>query len=634
MTSTISSMYDVNSTDVRIVLTADDMVLFDETVTNPKLLSMAGYYGAVSCGESVRVEIGSVGNKINVATLVRDQENWTTQTGTAPVFEDQSLSITSGSGAYELAAYTGEKFSGKVFSFKYKQTMPDSDPEKWGGFYFNLNDATTQTWGDKGVLVVIKPEAVELQRYGDQSGILKTANGEIFRSDMVYDVTFGVYDVNSTDVRIVMTVDGSTLFDETITDSTLHGASGYFGAIACPGGIQVTLNDLSGNDDHYNKTEPLPLDGIIADTANWKDFSWAGFNTKPVFGEGTVSVTGTTDGYVLAGYAAEKYRNTEFRFKYQQTVDDAANNWGGFIYSFSGDVTNLAWNSGGVMVSFEKNKTTLYAYGDAAHSPLVTTDKYLENGTTHDISFSVCQTGAKELRVILTVDEEVWFNALYTDAKLANTAGYFCVAAVNKASATIQATGEGGVIDPPAENYTLRTVNDLLADPCGWTLADWAVLPTFGEGSITASGASNYSLGGTKATFKDTVFKFKYQQTRFADDSWAGFYLNFAPDNVYWNVGGVSIDFNQSSAVLHCFGKNKVAVLETSEPLSLENGREYEITFGVYTVDEETVKVLLTVDGTTVFEKEIKSADLVNAELHFGIISRDASATISSVPAA
>ena len=66
--------------------------------------------------------------------------------------------------------------------------------------------------------------------------------------------------VNSTDVRIFVTVDGKTLFDETITDATLRGAGGYFGAIACPGGVQVTLNDLSGNDKHYNKLTELPLD--------------------------------------------------------------------------------------------------------------------------------------------------------------------------------------------------------------------------------------------------------------------------------------------------------------------------------------------------------------------------------------
>ena len=87
-------MYALNTSDVRIVLTADDVTLFDETVTNPKLLGMQGYYGAVASGEGVHVELGSLGNKINVATLVRSEGSWKTYTGNAPEFKDGSLSIT------------------------------------------------------------------------------------------------------------------------------------------------------------------------------------------------------------------------------------------------------------------------------------------------------------------------------------------------------------------------------------------------------------------------------------------------------------------------------------------------------------------------------------------------------------
>ncbi len=101
------------------------------------------------------------------------------------------------------------------------------------------------------------------------------------------------------------------------------------GAIAPAGGVRVTLNDLSGNDKHYNNLTELPLDAMIADKANWTDFSWAHFTTKPVFGDGTVSVTSTTEGYAtLAGYSKEKYRNTEFQFKYQQRA--AANDDGNY----------------------------------------------------------------------------------------------------------------------------------------------------------------------------------------------------------------------------------------------------------------------------------------------------------------
>jgi len=626
-------MYDVNSTDVRIVMTADDVTLFDETVTNPKLLGMQGYYGAVASGEGVHVELGSLGNKINVATLVRSEGSWKTYTGNAPEFKDGSLSITSSDAGYELAAYTGEKFSGKVFNFKYKQVIPEG-ADTWGGFYFNKSDPVAMPWADKGVLVVIKPYQVELQRYGDEGGILKTVTGEFFRSDMIYDVSFGIVDVNSTDVRIFVTVDGKTLFDETITDATLHGASGYFGAIAPAGGVQVTLNDLSGNDKHYNNLTELPLDAMIADKANWTDFSWAHFTTKPVFGDGTVSVTSTTEGYAtLAGYSKEKYRNTEFQFKYQQRA--AANddgNYGLVIWTFDSNVTNLTWNSGGVMVAFEHGQTVLYAYGDAQNVPVAKSDLALEDGRTYDMTFSVCQISANQLRVVLKVDGEEWFNEVYTDSKLANTAGYFCFGSVNTASVTIEKTGKAVVPDPePEPTYDVVDVTELLADTKNWTTG-WNKALTFENGNVTADGdlSSTYSVGGYNGkTYKNTIFRFKYTRTRYADDGYDGFTLGSGPDNVYWGAGGIYVDFNKDSAVLRCIGKDKQAVFVTSEVPSLNDGQSYNIEFGIIDVNESTVKVLLKINDKTYFERELTNSDFVGEEFYFGIIAVKSKATIS-----
>lgn len=624
-------MYDVNSTDVRIVMTADDVTLFDETITSAKLHSLTGYFGASASDAGVRAELGSLGNKINVSTLVRSEDSWKTYTGNAPEFKDGSLSITSSEASYELAAFADEKFSGKVFNFKYKQVIPEG-ADTWGGFYFNKSDPVAMPWADKGVLVVIKPYQVELQRYGDEGGILKTVTGEIFRSDMIYDVSFGIVDVNSTDVRIFVTVDGKTLFDETITDATLHGAGGYFGAIACPGGVQVTLNDLSGNDKHYNKTTELPLDTLIADTANWTDFSWAGFKTAPTFGDGTVSIAGTTEtAYALAGYKKEKYRNTEFQLKYTQTTGEG-NDYGAIIWSFENSVTNLPWNSGGVMIAFENGKATLYARGDAGLIAKTTSGLTLDNGKTYDISLSVCQIAANQLRVIVKVDGAEWFNEVYTDSKLANTAGYFCFGGINTASVTIEKTGKAVVPDPePEPTYGVVDVTELLADTKNWTTG-WNKALTFENGSVTADGdlSSTYSVGGYNGkTYKNTIFRFKYTRTRYADDGYDGFTLGSGPDNVYWDAGGIYVDFNKDSAVLRCIGKDKQAVFVTSEVPSLNDGQSYNIEFGIIDVNESTVKVLLKINDKTYFEKELTSSDFVGEEFYFGIIAVKSKATIS-----
>ena len=530
-----------------------------------------------------------------------------------------------------MAAYTGEKFSGKVFNFKYKQVLPET-AGKWGGFYFNLNDPVAMPWADKGVLVVIKEKQVELQIRGDKNYESVIASGEIFRSDMIYDVSFGIVAVNSTDVRIFVTVDGKTLFDETITDATLHGAGGYFGAIACPGGVQVTLNDLSGNAKHYNKTTELPLDTLIADTANWTDFSWAGFKTAPTFGDGTVSIAGTTEtAYALAGYKKEKYRNTEFQLKYTQTTGEG-NDYGAIIWSFENSVTNLPWNSGGVMIAFENGKATLYARGDAGLIAKTTSGLTLDNGKTYDISLSVCQIAANQLRVIVKVDGAEWFNEVYTDSKLANTAGYFCFGGINTASVTIEKTGKAVVPDPePEPTYGVVDVTELLADTKNWTTG-WNKALTFENGSVTADGdlSSTYSVGGYNGkTYKNTIFRFKYTRTRYADDGYDGFTLGSGPDNVYWGAGGIYVDFNKDSAVLRCIGKDKQAVFVTSEVPSLNDGQSYNIEFGIIDVNESTVKVLLKINDKTYFEKELTSSDFVGEEFYFGIIAVKSKATIS-----
>ena len=627
-------MYDVNSTDVRIVMTADDVTLFDETITSAKLHSLSGYFGASASDAGVRAELGSLGNKINVSTLVRSEGSWKTYTGNAPEFKDGSLSITSSEASYELAAFADEKFSGKVFNFKYKQVIPEG-ADTWGGFYFNKSDPVAMPWADKGVLVVIKPYQVELQRYGDEGGILKTVTGEIFRSDMIYDVSFGIVDVNSTDVRIFVTVDGKTLFDETITDATLHGASGYFGAIAPAGGVRVTLNDLSGNDKHYNNLTELPLDAMIADKANWTDFSWAHYTPKPEFGDGTVSIASTTETkWALAGYKKQKFRNTEFQFKYRQTAaenDSKTANYGVLSWSFDSSVTNLSWNkAGGVMVTFEPDKTVLYAKGDADNGAVPKSDLTLENGKTYDMTFSFCQISANQLRVVLKVDGKEWFNEVYTDAMLANSAGYFNFGTRDNTSATIEKTGKVVVPEPdPEPGYKVVDVTDMLADTSNWTLG--YDNPTFATGSITAKTADGFSIGGYNTPVElDTVYRFKYKNVR-ASGWYDGFYLGFKPANIYWLDGGVQVDFNDDSTAIHFYNGNEMVHQKAQSP-SIESGKEYEIEFGLLKAGDDTVKVHLTINGTPYFaDVEVKNSVFVSTPLYFGIFSRGSEATISTM---
>jgi len=282
------------------------------------------------------------------------------------------------------------------------------------------------------------------------------------------------------------------------------------------------------------------------------------------------------------------------------------------------------------MVTFEPDKTVLYAKGDADNGAVPKSDLTLENGKTYDMTFSFCQISANQLRVVLKVDGKEWFNEVYTDAMLANSAGYFNFGTRDNTSATIEKTGKVVVPEPdPEPTYDVVDVTDMLADTANWTLGYDA--PTFATGSITAKTADGFSIGGYNTPVElDTVYRFKYKNVR-ASGWYDGFYLGFKPANIYWLDGGVQVDFNDDSTAIHFYNGNEMVHQKAQSP-SIESGKEYEIEFGLLKAGDDTVKVHLKINGTPYFaDVEVKNSVFVTTPLYFGIFSRGSEATISTM---
>ncbi len=283
-------LYDVNSTDVRAVLTVDGKEILSYEAENEYLHSAKGRFGVVAAPNGMDVTLGSVGTKLTIDSLIDDETNWKTITNTfAPKFIASKMLLNGKS----YTGYAGEKFTNRVLHFKYRLTFSEDAAAagEWGGLYFNAGGAEMYPWTGTGILACIKSDVIELQVYEDGTRTKFLTNTEnLLDSSKTYRMTFGMYDVNSTDVRIVLTADDVTLFDETVTSAKLHSLSGYFGASASDAGVRAELGSLG------NKINVATL---VRSEGSWKTYT----GNAPEFKDGSLSIT-----------------SSEARFPTQQTM--------------------------------------------------------------------------------------------------------------------------------------------------------------------------------------------------------------------------------------------------------------------------------------------------------------------------
>lgn len=233
----------------------------------------------------------------------------------------------------------------------------------------------------------------------------------LFRPGWTYDVTFGMVDVNNDAVRIIMTVDGTEVFNEVVEDSALVGAQTYFGLITS-GGATLTVNG-AGNEEHFDKYDTVTVDAMLAETTGWKDFTW----TDPSFGgasvpvDGVATVANSKNNYKHITYTKTAYKDAQFHFQY--TVNNTKEEFSQRF--FVENASDPYYYVGpGVYVQFFMNKTVFYVTGAGGTVVASATDnaKKLVSGQeyTMDLSVYTVDADANNVRVVLKVDDAVWYD--------------------------------------------------------------------------------------------------------------------------------------------------------------------------------------------------------------------------------
>ena len=181
---------------------------------------------------------------IDVSTLIADETNWTAAgtEGTEMSFQNGQLNITNGTGS-DQSSYTGATYSNKLFNFKYKVEYLDESGSSWGGIYLQ-KDAELRPWASApSVIVCIKENAIEVQKWGSGYKMLYNSDDVLLESGKEYDITFGMYAESDTEVRIILRVDGTDVYNEVIEDSSLATANSYFGVFSSI--VHTTLGEIT-----------------------------------------------------------------------------------------------------------------------------------------------------------------------------------------------------------------------------------------------------------------------------------------------------------------------------------------------------------------------------------------------------
>ena len=565
----------------------------------------------------------------NINELLEDSQNWVVGGGktTVPVLTPGSLSLTgSDTENYSVIYYKGATCQNTVFSFKYKQTGFS------GGFYLKIdNPATEMPYTADGVLVWIAENQIELQLRGksyayDYATDPNKVENTYIESGKTHDVTFGMYDISATQVRIIMTVDGVEVFNVVSDDESFRSAEAYLGFFATKAQSKVEVGSI-------NEINEQNINAMVSDGDNW--VVGGGKTIEPVVAARSVSLTSTTGQYAVAYYKGDTFRNTVFSFKYTPTF--TSGQAAGLFLKVDNPDTEMPYIKDGIMVYMSPAEIELqmrgnnYSY-DYQTDPNRKANTYFVSGQEYDVTFGMYDVTSTQVRVVLTVDGQEVYNVITDEESFRSEDVYLGFFGYGGGAAKL-----GNVVE-----INKVAVNTLFADVAGWkTGTSGANAPGFeikdGALKLTSKASSDGWCWYTGQKFKNTVFSFKWSQNdlRYGRAGFAYLFLEepsatskpsdntvdymsyrFRNDPNGTNSNNNTIELYQAVDGAFVGGKQLEKYIYTNGFVA---NQEYDVTFGIYDISDTETKMVLTLDGVEIFSKVTTTEEFLSAEGYFGI---------------
>lgn len=416
--------------DITVTINQNDMIYFvvnkngnndsDETAWDPAIEYVDSMRAPIPPMSLVTLplNLSSDSGATSLNSAIADTGSWYMSAGTKTAGVG---SLTLGAGGYSI--YGGKTFGDEILDFSLNTAATG-----WPSITFRDQSSTADPLGksSSSYIAVIKPDVIELHRFNNGSRTVLYGNisgftsvfGNAVKNTFIYpnldnQIQIGAINTDA-GVRIIMKINGETVFDCIDTGNEKITSAGYFGTYQAIAPIILR-----------NAPEVVTLNNEIADADSW--YMSEGSNTA---GDG--SLTLDAGGYSIYGGKAYKDEIVQFN------MDTAAADWYGITFrNQSSTADPMGADSSCYMAVIKPDVIELQRFNNGTKTVLYGNEPgytSLMGDAVNNCCFtpgqdSLVQVGAMNtdagVRLVMYVNGKKVFDCVDTGSGKITSAGYF-----------------------------------------------------------------------------------------------------------------------------------------------------------------------------------------------------------------